>query len=69
MSNEHLYSVTVSRINEGMNFTMTARRVTIDPDGSLSIEGGEGAAHLSAGRWDGVEVKAIPGSVGPRETS
>ncbi len=68
MSNDHLYSVTVSRINEGMNnspyFNMTAKRVTIDPNGSLSIEGVERGRTLSAGLWDGFEVTVIPSSVG-----
>jgi hypothetical protein len=67
MSNDHLYSVTVSRINEGMNdppyVNMAAKRVTIDPNGSLSIEAVEGGRTLSAGLWDGFEVKVIPGSL------
>ena len=68
MGNGRLYSVTVSRINEDINdlpyFTMTAKNVTIEPDGSLLVDGIDGARMLSMGLWDGFEVKVMLASVG-----
>jgi hypothetical protein len=58
-----LYSVTVSRINEGMNQppyeTWTAHTITVTPNGSLSIEGAKNGHTLTAGLWDGFEVKRL----------
>jgi hypothetical protein len=58
-----LYSVTVSRINEGINQspfeTWTAHTISVTPDGSLSISGVSSGRSLSAGLWDGFEVKRL----------
>ena len=43
---------------------MTAKNVTIEPDGSLLVDGIDGARMLSMGLWDGFEVKVMLASVG-----
>jgi hypothetical protein len=56
-----IYTVTVSRINEGGNeapfITLPAQTVTLHPDGSLSIQEGTGGRTYSAGSWNEVTVK------------
>lgn len=64
MGDSDQYSVTASRIHEGMNdapyVTMTAKRVTMDLSGSLSIEGEGYGRSFSGGTWDGFEVRRLP---------
>jgi len=57
------FSVTVSRINEAANQepfqTWTGHSLSVERDGSLSIKWENGGQLLSAGLWDGFEVKVI----------
>jgi len=61
MSGKNWLSVRVSRIAEGMHDppyeTIAANGVVVEPDGSLSIRSTSGSRSLSAGLWDGFEVK------------
>jgi hypothetical protein len=63
MSDTDHFSVTVSRINEGANEepfqTWTGHSLSVGRDGSLSIQWEDGSRLLSAGLWDGFEVKVI----------
>jgi hypothetical protein len=68
MSDIDQFSVTVSRINEGMrddpNVTISARRVTLDPDGTLVIQGADNSRSFSSVLWASFEVKRLPSKVG-----
>jgi len=67
MSDIDLFSVTVSRTNEGMRddpyVTISAQRVTLGPDGILVIQGWDNSRSFSSALWDGFEVKRLSSSV------
>ncbi len=63
VTEKDLFSVTVSRINEGPRdepyLTMNAHTVELKPDGTFWIKGEKNGRGFSAGLWDGFEVKRL----------
>ena len=61
MSKDDRFLVTVNRANNGEHddphLTLSARRLALDVDGSLSIWGEDGLLSVSPGLWNGFEVK------------
>jgi hypothetical protein len=53
-----LYSVVVSLINDGPSVTLTARNVSVRPDGLLEVKGIRGPTAFE-GTWEKVEVTRI----------
>jgi hypothetical protein len=67
MSDIDQFSVTINRTNEGMRddryVTISAKRVTLGPDGILVIQGWDNSRSFSSGLWDSFEVKRLPSKV------
>jgi hypothetical protein len=62
--NKNWFTVTISRINEGLNqapyITMEGHTLSLSPDGTLSISGDNSRGlNTAAGLYDGFEVKRL----------
>jgi len=61
MSKDYRFLVTIRRVNkdepDASDLTLAANSLTLDADGSLSIRGEAGQISVSAGLWDGFEVR------------
>jgi hypothetical protein len=60
---EKLFSVTVSRINEGLRdspeVTIEARSLRLTPEGDLYVERDGGSRMFGGGLWESFEVKRV----------
>ena len=66
MGNRDQFSVTISRINDGPRDspyeTVSAHRITLDPDGTLVVYGEIRGRTFSAGVWNSIEIRRLTGS-------
>jgi hypothetical protein len=64
VANDDPFSVTVSRINAALRDppyeTVSARSVTLDADGTLTVTGSVHSRTFSGSLWDSFEVKQLP---------